>query len=300
MPQLQAGQVLAGSTGLAPKPYGTVKQENVILFQEKVMKLFKPFEYVTVKNITDAPIYWQYMPPENETELFSEDGYQKMIQRTEPEFWGLMPGETDTIVGGCAYRMLDVLYKAYAATRTLKRFSDPNSPQFSEEGKHMPKNFNFSDGGIQDEVVEIALLGKAVPTFQGQPLQPAMQAQPGQALPMQQSYGNHYDPNAPLKPLTQQPNFQPAAPMQPQPVMAGQPPAPFPQNGPAPAPTHTAPEVDPNVPTPKTTEGAPLEEPVYATPEGSVESETVEEQPKTSTLRAARKAAGAGVGGSSK
>lgn len=314
MPILQQGELLPGQSS-APKVYGGVKQDNLILFQEKLMKLFKPFEYVTVKNILDTPIYWQYMPPENETELFSEDGYQKMIQRTEPEFWGLLPGESDNLVGGCAYRMLDILYKGWAASKTLKRFNDPTSPQFDEEGRHKPKNFNFSDGGVQDEVVELALIGKIVPTFQGVAMQP-QPAMPGANLDgsraIQQGMGNHYDPNAPLRPLNaapgQQQNFVPQqpqmAPAQPQMQPQGQPPVPFPQNGPAPAPTHvqpveTAPEVDPNAPMPKTTEGAPLEEPVYAEPDsGAIEGETVEapKAKKSSILSAAKKTAGVSEG----
>jgi hypothetical protein len=30
------------------------------------MRLFKPQEFVTIKNIDDEPLYWQYMPADGE------------------------------------------------------------------------------------------------------------------------------------------------------------------------------------------------------------------------------------------
>jgi len=179
MPQIQPGQqVVPGQAG-APKLYGTEKQENSIPFQERLMRLFKPQEFVTVKNITDEPCYWQYMPADNEVENFSEDGMQRIITREKPEMWVILPGETEVLVGASAYRALDVMYKNYTAAATLKKFNDPTQPQFNAEGKHLPKNFNFADGGAQDNFIEKAYLGKATPSFSGmatptieQPAQP--------------------------------------------------------------------------------------------------------------------------------
>lgn len=164
MPQLQQGQVTPGQDG-APRVYGVDKVENSLPFQERMSRLFKPQEFVTVKNIDDKPVYWQYMPIENEHENFSEDGMQKMITRETPEMWVIMPGQTEVIVGASAYRALDVMYKNYTAKKTLKRFNDPDSPQFDENGKHMPKNFNYADGGQQQAFLDQAYIGKATPTF---------------------------------------------------------------------------------------------------------------------------------------
>lgn len=171
MPQLQQGQVVPGA-GEAPKLYGLDKTENAIPFQERLMRLFKPQEFVTIKNINDEPCYWQYMPPENETENFSEDGMQRIITREKPEMWVIMPGKTEVIVGGSAYRALDVMYKQHAASTTLRKFADPTSPQFNEKNEHLPKNFNFADGGAQEDFIKKAYLGKATPTFGGMPTQP--------------------------------------------------------------------------------------------------------------------------------
>jgi hypothetical protein len=164
MPQIQDGQVTPGQNG-APKLYGVDKVENTIPLQERFMRLFKPQEYVTVKNIDDEPVYWQYMPADNETETFSEDGMQKQIHRTKPEMWYIGAGETDVIVGASAYRCLDVMYKNVTAKKTLKRYADPLKGSFDDKGSHLPKNFNFADGGAQEAFLEQAYLGKAIPTF---------------------------------------------------------------------------------------------------------------------------------------
>lgn len=168
MPQIQSGQVAPGQEG-APKLYGTQKVENTVPFQEKLMRLFKPHEFVTIKNITDGPIYWQYLPIENEHVGFSEDGLQKITTREDPEMWVIGAGETEVIVGGSAYRALDVMYKTYTANTVLKKFADPANPQFNEKNEHLPKNFNFADGGAQDSFIELAYIGKATPSFGAQP-----------------------------------------------------------------------------------------------------------------------------------
>lgn len=167
MPQIKPGQVTPGQDG-APKLYGAEKVENSIPFQERLMRLFKPQEFVTIMNIHDEPIFWQYMPIENEEIGYSEDGMQKITTRQDPEMWQINPGDTEVIVGGSAYRALDVMYKAWTANSTLKRFSDPSAPQFNEKNEHLPKNFNFADGGAQERFIELAYLGKATPSFQAQ------------------------------------------------------------------------------------------------------------------------------------
>jgi hypothetical protein len=180
MPQIQPGQVALGQDG-APKLYGVDKVENTVPFQEKLMRHFKPQEFVTIKNIDDEAVYWQYMPADNEQENFSEDGMQRQINREAPEMWVIQPGETEVLVGASAYRALDVMYKNFTAKSTLRRFSDPSKPQFNEKNEHLPKNFNFADGGAQDAFIERAYLGKAMPSF-GAQQQPVV-AQPQVAAP---------------------------------------------------------------------------------------------------------------------
>lgn len=166
MPQIKPGNSVTGQNG-APEIYGTTKTENNVPFQEKLARLFKPQEFVTVKNITGEKVYWQYMPIDSEREDFSEDGMQRIISRDTPELWEIPAGGTEVIVGASAYRALDVMYKNYSASTTLHRYSDPSSPLYNEDGKHIPKNFNFADGGAQDAFIKQAYLGKATPTFGG-------------------------------------------------------------------------------------------------------------------------------------
>lgn len=234
MPQLQPGQVVPGQ-GEAPKLYGTDKQQNSIPFQEKLMQLFKPQEFVTIKNITDESVFWQYMPADNEQENFSEDGMQRIITRENPEMWFIPAGETEVLVGASAYRALDVIYKAWAASTVLKKYKDPNSQLYDEKGSHLPRNFNFADAGAQATFIEKAYLGKATPTFGSPVVSPTPIEAPSQA-----GIGTFATTQS-------APSIQP---------MTATPPAPAVD--------------DPTTPKPKTTEGAPLAPVTYAEPDGEV------------------------------
>jgi hypothetical protein len=130
------------------------------------MRKFKAQDFVTIKNVSDRPVYWQYIPLEGEQESFSEDGMQKHITRQTPEMWYIPAGETEVLVGESAYLCLDVMYKQIAVDSTTKKFRDPTSPLFDANGQHLPKNFNFSDSGLQDDVIKAAYLGKATPVFE--------------------------------------------------------------------------------------------------------------------------------------
>ena len=198
MPKITPGQQTPGQNG-APRLYGIDKTENAIPFQEKLMRLFKPQEFVTIMNIDDEPIFWQYMPAENETENFSEDGMQKQVNREAPEMWVIPAGDTEVLVGASAYRALDVMYKAWSSKTTLRKFSDPSAPQFNKDNEHMPKNFNFADGGAQDLFIERAFLGKAMPSFG--PQAPALAPHPAfEQAPAPQSLA--VDPTIPVPKTT--------------------------------------------------------------------------------------------------
>jgi hypothetical protein len=215
MPQITSGQIVPGQNG-APKLYGTEKNENTIPFQERLSRLFKPQEFVTIKNIDDEPLYWQFMPADSETENFSEDGMQRIITREQPEMWVILPGEAEVIVGASAYRALDTLYKNYMAKSTLRKFKDPESPMFTEDNKHLPKNFNFADGGAQEEFIKKAYLGKAQLAFTTPVEQPVVMPETVTApLPVEEIDPTIPRPKttegAPLEPVTYaQPDTAPA------------------------------------------------------------------------------------------
>lgn len=240
MPKILPGQAVQPGQAGAPKLYGTEKVENTIPFQERLMRLFKPQEFVTIKNIDDEPVYWQYMPIENEQVGFSEDGLQKITNREDPEMWVIMPGETEVIVGGSAYRALDVMYKNYTAKSVLKKFKDPSQPQFNEKNEHLPKNFNFADGGAQESFLELAYIGKATPSFDGQPAPPV-------AAPVENTVPGVAMAGMAMTSAPTQPDVAP---------LAGQ-------------------MDDENAPKPKTTDGAPLKAPEYADPDAEIDSKAV-------------------------
>lgn len=196
MPQIQPGQVQQPGVDGAPKLYGVDKVENTIPFQERMIRLFKAHEFVTVKNIDDEPIYWQYMPQEAEEINSTDDGLQQIVTRDAPEMWVINPGETEVLIGASAYRCLDVMYKNVTAKKTLRRFKDPNKQVYDETGQHQPRNFNFADGGAQEDFLKQAYLGKAQLAFAPQtpvmptvapvaaaPAAPAVQQQPVDEVP---------------------------------------------------------------------------------------------------------------------
>lgn len=182
MPQITPGQVVPGQNG-APALYGINSVENAIPFQERLMRLFAPHEWVEIKNVADEPIYWQYLPSHAE-EITHEPGTQmKTVQRGTPEMWVIEPGQTEKLVGASAYMALDVMYKNITANSVLKRAGITNS--FDKENNHVPKNFNFSDGGTQETFIKQAYLGK-VELFQTSaapsPIEPMQPATPQKEL----------------------------------------------------------------------------------------------------------------------
>jgi hypothetical protein len=250
MPQVQPGQAIVPGQAGAPELYGTQKVENTLPFQARLMELFKPQEFVTIKNINDDPVYWQYMPIDNEVEAASEDGIQRMITREAPEMWVILPNETEVVVGASAYRALDVMYKNFTAAKTLNKFRDPMSPQFNEKNEHLPKNFNFADGGAQEIFIKAAYLGKATPVFTTQ--EAAFVAAPEQPTAAA--------PTTPVQPATAQPQ------------------------SPTPDP------VDPTIPVPKRTDGAPLKPVTYADPDnGESKSLVGQALPPAKELTGAKK-----------
>lgn len=162
MPQVTPMQSTAGQNG-APEIYGQGLQVDNVPFQDRVAKLFKPTEWVEIKNIDDEPLYWQYMPTDNEQIDFTEDGTQTIVTRKAPEMWVIEPGKTEPVIGASAYRALDVLYKQMSAKKVLAKFTDPAKGEFDAAGGHVPRNFNFSDSSAQEKILKAAFIGKANP-----------------------------------------------------------------------------------------------------------------------------------------
>ena len=119
------------------------------------MEKFKPTEYVKVINVDSEPFRWQYMPEENEQYEHTSDGMHRHVQRSQPEVWELKAGESETIIGACAYIMIDDLYRKLIAKKALS----------VEVEKGMARKFNYADGTSQDYWISRILVGKEIPTF---------------------------------------------------------------------------------------------------------------------------------------
>jgi hypothetical protein len=177
MPQVITGQIQPGQGG-APALYGTKPVENTLPFQERLMRRFSPQDFVVIKNIDDEAVYWQYLPAHHEQKDFTPDGMQQITTRQEPEMWTIEAGAQEVLVGASAYMALDVMYKNTTAKMTLKRSKNPNSSTFDAKGEHLPKNFNFADGGLQEDFIDQAYLGKANPTFNATPVSESVNITP--------------------------------------------------------------------------------------------------------------------------
>jgi hypothetical protein len=144
------------STANDTKVYGTQPNTNQKLFQERLMERFKAHEYVKVINPDDEEFIWQYMPQENEEYEYTPDGMHRHTRRTEPEVWTLKPGETDVLVGANAYVMIDGLYKKLVSKKAVATVK-------VEPGR--ARSFNYSDGEMQEKLINKILIGKEVPSF---------------------------------------------------------------------------------------------------------------------------------------
>lgn len=152
MPQVKVSSNAKGDI----QPYGVVNTDNKLTLQERLLKLFQPHEFVTVINIDDQPLIWQYMPEHNENISFSEDLMHRIVDRAQPEVWQLDPGESEVIVGASAYLMLDNLYKRVVAKKAVDTMK-------VKEGQ--ARNFNFMAANQMDKFINSAYLGKTTPTF---------------------------------------------------------------------------------------------------------------------------------------
>lgn len=138
------------------KPYGVGGNTNQLTFQERLLERFKPHEYVKVINVDDESYMWQYMPAENEEYEYTPDGMHRHTRRGDPEIWMLDPGESETIIGACAYLMIEGLYKKLMSKKVMA-VPNPNPV--------IARKFNFGDPTQAEYWIDRILVGKELPTF---------------------------------------------------------------------------------------------------------------------------------------
>jgi hypothetical protein len=155
MPQVKAEDI---------KPfdiYGKDEIDNSITFRERLMQRFQAHEHVQVMNIDDEPIQWQYLPDHAEKITMTDEG-TRITMRDDPELWRIEPGETDVLIGGCAYIMIEALYKKLV----IKKVGVVEHP----ESARQIRNFNFKDPIRAEQIIDMIYQGKVSPSFnQAQP-----------------------------------------------------------------------------------------------------------------------------------
>lgn len=123
------------------------------------MNRFQPHEYVRVINIDDEPLKWQYLPSHSEQHTFTPDP-MKITTRGDVEVYLLNPGESEVLLGECAYIMIEDLYKKLSAKKALSGVDILDKERTAV-------NFNFTDAGKQEEIIDRIYLGKEAPMFSG-------------------------------------------------------------------------------------------------------------------------------------
>jgi len=141
-------------------------------FRERMVSRFAAHEFVRVKNIDDELFEWQYMPAEGEEESFTDNGAVRVITGREAftprydgkvpgneQLWAIEPGETEVLRGDNAYLMVEGLYKRVVAKRAIAKTPEQESTK--------ARNFNWTNGIMQEEMIDKILIGKESPQFGG-------------------------------------------------------------------------------------------------------------------------------------
>lgn len=160
MPQIKRGEA-------APSIGATSVTENKI-FRERLMDRFQPSDYVRVINIDDEDFQWKWMPTTAEDESMDDGGQVRIISGRESfskdfksripgneQFWEIPAGAEDVLIGECAYLFIEGLFKTIVAKGVIAK--NPNTTS--------ARNFNWTDGTVQEEIIDRIFLGKEVPTF---------------------------------------------------------------------------------------------------------------------------------------
>lgn len=152
MPKVDPSQQAAVTQA---QPYGVAPTNNTKTLQERLMERFAAHEFVMVENIDDETLVWQYLPASSEEFEYTPDP-MKITRRGQPELWSLEAGAQEALIGANAYLMIDALYKKLVAKKVLS--SGPSVPG-------QAKNFNYADGGQQEDFISRIVKGKVQPSF---------------------------------------------------------------------------------------------------------------------------------------
>jgi hypothetical protein len=163
MPQINRSEANA-SVG------ATAVQENK-LFRERLMDRFKPSDFVRVKNIDDEDFQWKWMPTTAEEVSMDDGGQVRIIEGRESfskdfkvrlpgreQIWQISAGKEEVIIGENAYLFIEGLYKTLVSKSVVQKNPDSSSA----------RNFNWTDGAKQEEMIDKIFIRKEQPTFGGE------------------------------------------------------------------------------------------------------------------------------------
>lgn len=136
--------------------YGQDEIDYTITIRERLLTRFKAHEHVQVMNIDDEVIEWQYVPDYAEEVTITDEG-TRITTRDDPELWRIESGDTDILIGACAFIMIDKLYK----TLVIKKVGIVETPKSAKE----IKNFNFKDAVRAEKFIDLIFQGKVNPSF---------------------------------------------------------------------------------------------------------------------------------------
>lgn len=160
MPRIQVSDVKPADI------YGQEEIDYTITVRERLMTRFAAHEHVQVMNIDDEAIEWQFLPDHAETSSVTDEGI-KITYRDDPELWRIEPGETDVLIGSCAFIMIESLYKKLV----IKKVGIVEHPDTAKQ----IRNFNFKDPIRAEKFIDLIFQGKVSPSFN--------QMQPNQVVP---------------------------------------------------------------------------------------------------------------------
>jgi hypothetical protein len=147
VPQIDPNAVADGQL------HGVKEFDNNLSMRERMAKRFRAHDTVQVKNIDNEPIRWQWLAEDDETFEMDED--IKIVHRGRPGLWQVEPGEKDVLEGGCAYIMIEALFKKMA----VKKVGIVEHPLDERE----IRNFSFDDPDAQEAFIDRVFIGRMSP-----------------------------------------------------------------------------------------------------------------------------------------
>lgn len=141
---------------LAPSDlYGMTRVETNISFRDRMKKRFRPTDTVKVRNITNKKVEWQWFDELDETYTIEDETNIKIVDREDPGLWELGPGETDVLIGACAYMFIDALYKQVCILKTGIVINPLSEREI--------RNFSIDDPEKQEQFIDAVFEGKLSP-----------------------------------------------------------------------------------------------------------------------------------------